>query len=205
MKRYIITESEIAEIWKDLDHLTGMAIQDAKQRLLSLPALPEQSEYKILMRCPACGHREMTQYPQRPEQPECEQCDTLKSDADFWRGWCRDARSRSNAECVGVRLSDGMQVRGVFVCSVNDRAYLIHGATEDAVIAIIPVASGATPLTPNRCTYKVMVNDSVICTFEHNRNEGLGMCLFEASKAVEATRMLGMAHAVADLQKGEDS
>jgi hypothetical protein len=190
VKRYIITESEIAEIWKDLDYPTEMAIQDAKQRLLSLPALPEQSEYKILMRCPACGHREMTQYPQRPEQPECEQCDTLKSDADFWRGRCRDARSRSNAECVGVRLSDGMQVRGV---------------GEAAMIAIINVASGATPLTPNRCTYKVMVNDSVICTFEHNRNEGLGMCLFEASKAVEATRMLGMVHAVADLQKGEDS
>jgi hypothetical protein len=26
-----------------------------------------------------------------------------------------------------------MQVRGVLVRSVNDRAYLIHGATEDAV------------------------------------------------------------------------
>jgi hypothetical protein len=49
VKRYIITESEIAEIWKDLDYPTEMAIQDAKQRLLSLPALPT---------CPDCAAKD---------------------------------------------------------------------------------------------------------------------------------------------------
>jgi hypothetical protein len=36
--------------------------------------------------------------------------------------------------------------------------------------------------------YSVQINNEFICEFEHNRMDGLGMCLLEASKAVERTR-----------------
>lgn len=35
------------------------------------------------------------------------------------------------------------------------------------------------------CEYEVRINQKVICTFQHKRMNGLGMCLMEASKAVE--------------------
>lgn len=36
--------------------------------------------------------------------------------------------------------------------------------------------------------YQVWVNEEIICEFEHNRMEGLGMCLLKASKAVEKSK-----------------
>ena len=34
-------------------------------------------------------------------------------------------------------------------------------------------------------TYEVRINADVVCTFRHRRADGLGVCLMEASKAVE--------------------
>lgn len=38
------------------------------------------------------------------------------------------------------------------------------------------------------CRYQVRINKEVICEFEHNRMDGLGMCFLEASKAVERAK-----------------
>jgi len=39
-------------------------------------------------------------------------------------------------------------------------------------------------------TYEIRINRDVICTFEHKRGDGLGVCLLKASQAVERDKLL---------------
>ena len=39
-----------------------------------------------------------------------------------------------------------------------------------------------------KTVYNVQINNDLICRFEHDPLDGLGMCLLEASKAVERKR-----------------
>jgi hypothetical protein len=39
-------------------------------------------------------------------------------------------------------------------------------------------------------TYEVRINSKVIATFKHKRGDGLGVCLLEASKAVEKQKWM---------------
>lgn len=41
-------------------------------------------------------------------------------------------------------------------------------------------------------TYEIRVNRDVICTFEHKRADGLGVCLYKASQAVERDKWMKM-------------
>ena len=52
------------------------------------------------------------------------------------------------------------------------------------MIAIINIGGCSDGVTK----YQVQINHDLICTFEHNRTDGLGICLLEASKAVERHR-----------------
>lgn len=41
-------------------------------------------------------------------------------------------------------------------------------------------------------TYEIRINHDVICTFEHKRSDGLGVCLLKASQAVERDKWMKM-------------
>ena len=53
------------------------------------------------------------------------------------------------------------------------------------MIAIVNVGPHDDPDKLGWRTYEVRINSDVVCTFRHRRADGLGMCLLEASKAVE--------------------
>jgi hypothetical protein len=50
------------------------------------------------------------------------------------------------------------------------------------MIAIVNVSKPPTPFGPNE--YEVRVNERVITTFTHRREDGLALCLIAAGKAV---------------------
>jgi hypothetical protein len=69
------------------------------------------------------------------------------------------------------------------------------------MIAIVNVGPHNDPDKFGVRTYEVRIKADVVCTFRHRRADGLGVCLMEASKAVErqrwaeASRILDIANA----------
>ena len=68
------------------------------------------------------------------------------------------------------------------------------------MIAIVNIGPHDDPDKLGWRTYEVRINADVVCTFRHRRADGLGLCLLEASKAVErqkwkqAARILDIAN-----------
>jgi len=44
----------------------------------------------------------------------------------------------------------------------------------------------------DKALYWVQINNKFVCEFYHKREDGLGMCLLEASKAVEKSKWLNI-------------
>jgi len=71
------------------------------------------------------------------------------------------------------------------------------------VIAIVNVGPHDDPDKLGVRTYEVRINANVVCTFKHRRADGLGMCLLEASKAVERQKW-EQASRILDIANGKD-
>jgi hypothetical protein len=56
------------------------------------------------------------------------------------------------------------------------------------MIAIVNIGGGDESNPLGERTYEVRINSEVITTFKHKRSDGLGACLFAASKAVEKSK-----------------
>ena len=56
------------------------------------------------------------------------------------------------------------------------------------VITIVNLGKNPQPFGEH--VYEVRINEKVICQFKHMREEGLGVCLLEASKAVERQKWI---------------
>lgn len=53
-----------------------------------------------------------------------------------------------------------------------------------------------------KTVYQVQINDDLICRFKHDRADGLGMCLLEASKAVERAKWKDAQRLIEMCEKG---
>lgn len=62
------------------------------------------------------------------------------------------------------------------------------------------VNTGKNPSAFGLHEYELRINKSVVCTFEHKREDGLGMCLMQASKAVEKAKWLEFAELIKELK-----
>jgi len=56
------------------------------------------------------------------------------------------------------------------------------------MIAIVNVGPHDDPNPMGKRTYEVRINRTVITTFEHERGDGLSVCLQKAAKAVEVEK-----------------
>jgi hypothetical protein len=68
------------------------------------------------------------------------------------------------------------------------------------MIQIVNIGPHDDPNPLGERTYEVRINNEVITTFRHERKKGLGMCLLEASKAVEQKKWAQMETLLAKAQ-----
>ena len=60
------------------------------------------------------------------------------------------------------------------------------------MIAIVNITPG-DKIKYHVCTYEVRINQKIICTFEHDRRDGLEICLSKAAKAVGTKKYMELA------------
>lgn len=66
------------------------------------------------------------------------------------------------------------------------------------MITIVNLGKNQSPFGVQE--YELRINAKVICKFTHNREDGLGRCLLEASKAVEKAKWLEFAELIKELK-----
>jgi hypothetical protein len=68
---------------------------------------------------------------------------------------------------------------------------------------VIAIFNTKTKTKDGKTVYQVQINDDLICRFKHKRSDGLGICLLEASKAVERAKWKDAQKLIEMCTKGE--